>query len=203
MQDETKCNSNPSSPGSPDDAARPESSDATSRTAAKSSPRNAFHPDFLRRRQDREDEPMAAVEAENRGPWVVVHRTIRPPVPRDARPWEIYRSWEDPETDPPAAAFEFRELAFLYAAALEVGGRLPGLRLGAEPTEEGGYEVLQTDLDGHDRRVGRIASYDQEVFPAFRNLESLLRSPEALAQVLDAAGSVILRILGRRLVRGA
>lgn len=31
-------------------------------------PRNAFHPEFLRKRHDREDEPLAALEAESRGP---------------------------------------------------------------------------------------------------------------------------------------
>jgi hypothetical protein len=180
MQDETKCNSNPSSPDSPS---------------------NAFHPEFLRRRQDREDEPLAAVEAENRGPWVVLRRPPAQPTPGDTHLWEVYRSWEDPGTDRPAAAYRFRELAYLYAAALEVGGRLSGLRVADEPTAAGGYEVLQTDLDGKAQGVGRIAVYDSDVFAAFRNLESLLRSPESPARVLEAAGSVIMGILGRRLMR--
>jgi hypothetical protein len=168
-------------------------------------PRNAFDPEFLRERQAREDEPLAASEAESRGPWIVVE--TKPPTPGSGRGsaasrerYEVYRAWEDPETDPPTASFRFREQAFLYAAALEVGARGSVLTLGREPREGGGYDVVQWDIQGHPEVVGHVAVYDEEVFPTFQKLETLLRAIEPLAQVLEAAGGVILELLGRRLM---
>jgi len=190
MQDKKKCTSNP--PSSPN----------TDRDDAGS--RNAFDAGFLRRRREREDEPLAAVEAESHGPWIVVEG--RPSTPGGFEPgplrrcWNVYRTWEDPETDEPAASFRFREQAYLYAAALEVGARGSVLTLGREPTEGGGYDVIQWDIQGHPEVVGRIAVYDEEVFPTFQTLETLLRAIEPLAQVLEAAGGIILELLGRRLM---
>jgi hypothetical protein len=97
------------------------------------------------------------------------------------------------------AAFRFREQAYLYAAALEVGARGSVLTVSREPTERG-HEVIQWDIQGRPEVVGHVAVYDEDVFPAFRNLETLLRAIEPLAQVLDAAGGVILELLGRRLM---
>lgn len=48
--------------------------------------------------------------------------------------------------------------------------------------------------------VGHVALYDEDVFPTFQSLEMLLRAIEPLAQVLDAAGAVILEQMGRRLM---
>lgn len=146
MQNSKKSTSNsPSSPNSTCDGAGPSDGGGPSDAG----PRNAFDPDFLAKRHEREDEPLAAVEAESRGPWIVVE--TEPSAPgggRGSAPYperyEVYRSWEDPETDRPTAAFRFREQAFLYAAALEVGARGSVLTLGREPTEKG-YEVIQWD----------------------------------------------------------
>jgi hypothetical protein len=173
-------------------------------SSSSSRPRNAFDPEFLRERQEREDEPLAASEAESRGPWIVVEAEPPSPGAPDSGPlrrrWQVYRAWEDPETDAPTAGFRFREQAFLYAAALEVGARGSVLTLGREPREGGGYDVVQWDIQGHPEVVGRVALYDEEVFPTFQKLETLLRAIEPLAQVLEAAGGVILELLGRRLM---
>jgi hypothetical protein len=79
----------------------------------------------VRRRQDLEDEPLAAVEAESRGAWIVAEKER--PTPGAGRGsasyperYEVFRSWEDTATDEPTASFRFREQAYLYAAALEV-----------------------------------------------------------------------------------
>jgi len=196
MHDKDKSTSpNPSRDGAGHSAGDSSSSDR---------PRNAFALEFLRERREREDEPLAAVEAESRGPWIVVEG--RPPTPGGFGPrplrrcWNVYRSWEDPETDAPTASFRFREQAFLYAAALEVGARGSVLTLGREPREGGGYDVVQWDIQGHPDVVGHVAVYDEEVFPTFQKLETLLRAIEPLAQVLEAAGGIILELLGRRLM---
>jgi hypothetical protein len=205
MQDEKKCTSSaPSSTNRSDDSSR----DAAAEVEVEADPgprdaaRNAFCPEFLERRQDREDEPLAAIEAEARGPWVLFER----PAPGaaagadlDVERYEVFRSWEAPETDRPAATFRFRELALLYAAGLEVGGRRSTLTVSRDEAG-GGYVVHQLDLNGKLRVVGHIAQWDEDTFPAFQNLETLLRAIEPLAQVLDAAGSTIMEILGRRLM---
>jgi hypothetical protein len=111
------------------------SPDASTPNTRSDAPRNAFHPDFLKSRQDHEDEPLAAVEAESRGPWIVVE----PPAPPRGtgasqgypERYEVYRSWEDPETDSPAATFRFREQAFSLRRG--AGGGSPGLGAHGEP----------------------------------------------------------------------
>jgi hypothetical protein len=179
------------------------SPDPSTPNSRRTPPRNAFHPDFLRRRQDREDEPLAAVEAESRGPWIVVERAVASPGQRAATGYPerygVYRTWEDPETAEPAASFRFREQAYLYAAALEVAARGSVLTVSREPTEKG-YEVIQWDIQGRPEVVGHVAVYNEDVFPTFGTLETLLRAIEPLAQVLDAAGGVIVELLGRRLM---
>jgi len=45
-----------------------------------------------------------------------------------------------------------------------------------------------------------VAVYDEDVFPTFQNLETLLRAIEPLARVLEAAGGNLLELLGRRLL---
>ena len=72
---------------------------------------NAFSPDFLKKRSDREDEPLAAIEAEARGPWTVVERPVPVAEAHEAERYEVYRTWEDPREDTPAATFRHRELA--------------------------------------------------------------------------------------------
>lgn len=71
--------------------------------------------------------------------------------------------------------------------------------VGREPTEHG-HEVIQWDIQGWPEVVGHIAIYDENAFPAFQHLETALRAIEPLAQVLDAAGVVVLESLGRRLL---
>ena len=191
MQDEKKCT--PSNPSTPN----PKDEDRSGDTA-RDDVRNAFHPDFLRKRQEREDEPTAALEAEARGPWMVFERAL-PVDDLDAERYEVYRAWEDPRTDRPAATFRDRELAYLYAAAQEIGGRGPAIRCSDRHTDKG-HEVLQWVANGEPEVVGHIVIYDQDVLPVFQVLETLLRAIEPLAQVLDAAGSSIVELLGRRLM---
>jgi hypothetical protein len=96
----------------------------------------------------------------------------------------------------------FREQAYLYAAALEVAARGSVLTVSREPTERG-YEVIQWDIQGRPEVVGHVAVYNEDVFPTFGTLETLLRAIEPLAQVLDAAGGVIVELVGRRLMVGS
>jgi len=123
MANEAHCSSNPSQ--SPSSTPAP----------------NAFTPEFLQALEAREDAPLAALEADSRGPWKVVELPLAAAgggnggdgggnPDRDAVCWAVLRSWEDPSKDEPSATFRFREHALLWAAALEVASRGSDLGVG-------------------------------------------------------------------------
>jgi len=133
MANEIHCSSNPSQPPS----ATP--------------PPNAFTPEFLEALEAREDAPLAALEAELRGPWKVVQLPLaaagggdgnggdgggEKPDP-DAERWVVLRSCEDPSQDEVSGTFRFREHALLWAAALEVASRGWDLGVGLRRDEHG------------------------------------------------------------------
>jgi hypothetical protein len=60
--------------------------------------------------------------------------------------------------------------------------------------------VVQWTPDGREQVVGHIPIWDDDVIAALRNVESLLRSGEALAQLLEAGCGPIAELLGRRLM---
>jgi len=165
---------------------------------------NAFSRQFLDKLYGRDEQPFAAVECESRGPWVAIERPVAPSEHHGER-WAVHRSWENPKTDRPAATFRDRELAYLFAAGQEVGGRRSILAVSREPDGDRGSgrgtAVLQLDLEGTMQVVGHLAVYDEDTFRALQVLETLLRASEPLAQVLDAAGGSIVELVGRRLMR--
>jgi len=175
---------------------------------------NAFTPEFLKKLYDREDAPLAALEAEMRGPWKVVEIPVEGAAahPFDAERWAVVRAWEDPQVDPPAGTFRFREIALIYAAALAVASRgaVLSVRDAREDEEDGGsgsgaagtrrLVVVQWTPDGKEQVVGHIPIWDDDVIAALRNVEALLRSSEALAQLLEAGCGPIAELLGRRLM---
>jgi len=174
-------------------------------------PPNAFRPEFLRKLVEREDAPLAALEAELRGPWKVVnllaaaggggsgdgggggHRDF------DAERWAVLRSFEVPGEAEPTARFRFREHALLWAAALEITSRGSDLGVGISRDEDG-QVVVEWLRDKGPRTIGHAAVWDENLPPTLHVLEALLRVPEALARVVDAGGAPIVELLGRRLV---
>jgi hypothetical protein len=199
MATNENCTSNPPSP---------------SRDEAQEKTPNAFTPEFLEKLHEREDAPLAALEAEMRGPWKVVEI---PAQGADAHTfavdrWAVVRAWEDPKVDPPAGTFRFREIALIYAAALAVASRGAVLSVrDARDDEEGGGStggaagarrlvVVQWTPDGKEQVVGHIPIWDEDVIAALRNVEALLRSSEALAQLLEAGCGPVAELLGRRLM---
>jgi hypothetical protein len=199
METKRDCNSNP-----PSDPPRDE--------AQKKTP-NAFTPEFLKKLHEREDAPLAALEAEMRGPWKVVEIPAEGANPSslDTERWAVLRAWEDRKVDPPAGTFRFREVALMYAAALAVASRGAVLSVrDARDDEEGGggtgaagtrrLVVVQWTPDGKEQVVGHIPIWDEDVIAALRNVEALLRSSEALAQLLEAGCGPVAELLGRRLM---
>jgi len=172
---------------------------------------NAFRPEFLQKLIEREEASVAGVEAELRGPWQVLQL---PPAgggdgdggggsdPDSAKErWVVLGAREKPGEAEPTARFLYREHALLWAAALEVASRGSNLGVGLTRDPEG-QVITEWNAETGTRRLGHAKVWDEDVAAAVRVLEALLRTPEALARVVDAGGAPIVELLGRRLLSG-
>jgi hypothetical protein len=149
-----------------------------------SSSPNAFSSSFLHR-IGKHDEPPTAGEADAAGPW----RVLELP----GQGFGLFRSGETPARGHrPAATFRQRWLALLAAAVLPGTGRDAAFRLQEEPGRAG--VVVETGNGGE--AVGHLALFDERLIEALHVAEGLLRSPEALAVLLEAAGQVALERAG-------
>ena len=148
-----------------------------------SSSRNAFSPSFLHRIGER-DEPVTAGEADVAGPWHVEE------LPGGGH--GLYRLGESRERGfEPYAVFRSRAHALLAAAVLPGTGRDPAYRL----QKEGGSQGFAIETpDGE--LVGHCALFDENLIAALSLGDSLLRLPECLAGLLEAAGAVALERAG-------
>jgi len=153
-------------------------------------PTNAFDESFLAA-IDQLDEPVTAAEAEAAGPWSLLA------MPGGA--WGVFRQGQSPERgDAPVASFARREAALLAAAVLPGTGREPLYRMASDPDARG-YALAGAagELAGH------LRLFDENLRDALHVAECLVRNPEALARLLEAAGGVALRETGRLLRRSA
>jgi hypothetical protein len=145
---------------------------------------NAFSPSFLHRIGQR-GEPPSAGEADVAGPW----RILEMPGKR----FGVFRLGESLERGHrPTAVFGERWLALLAAAVLPGTGRDAAFRLHKKPGP-GGFAV-ETGNGG--QPVGTLALFDERLIEALHVVERLVRSPEALANVLEAAGPLTLERTG-------
>ena len=143
--------------------------------------RNVFTSEFLQLLGER-DEPPTAGEADVAGPWRVEE------IPGV---FGVFRSGEsDPRGFRPYAAFSSRQLALLAAAVLPGTGRDPSFRLDKEAGPSG-YAVRSGS-----ETVGVLGLFDEKLVDALNVLEALVRSPQALADVLEAAGALALERAG-------
>ena len=148
---------------------------------------NAFEDGFLRRFRQ-EDEPASAAEADAAGPW-----RVEPGSTSDGREaFALWRLGERPEWgDSPAALFLDRSTALLAAAVRPFVGRDPFYELGKERWS-GGFALLRQG-----EAVGWIDLFDEDWAFGINVLERFTRSPEAVAQLLEAAGPLALERAGR------
>ena len=159
-------------------------------------PSNAFHPDFLRRLDER-DEPITAAEADVAGPWFVL------PVPGEG--YGIFREGEHSSLGSrPAAVFADRFLALLAAAVLPGTGRESLLSLARDPCPDGkGYPVRLDD----GTVVGHCPQFEEELIDSLTTAVNVVRVPGSLAYEMEAAGAVTLEragaILAARLAAAA
>ncbi len=148
-----------------------------------SSSRNAFSPSFLSRISER-DEPPPAGEADMAGPW---HIEEFP-----GRGFALFRKGESLERGcRPAAVFSSRWLALLTAAVLPGTGRDAAFRLHKEKGSLGfGIEAADGEVLGH------LELFDPKLVEALGFADSLARSPESLAYLLEGVGAIALERAG-------
>jgi hypothetical protein len=148
---------------------------------------NAFEDGFLRRFRQ-EDEPASAAEADVAGPW-----RVEPASTSDGREaFVLWRLGERPAWgDSPAALFLDRSTALLAAAVRPFVGRESFYELGKERWN-GGFPLLRQG-----EAVGWIDLFDEDWAFGVNVLERFTRSPEAIAQLLEAAGPLALEHAGR------
>jgi hypothetical protein len=157
---------------------------------------NAFNTAFLVRLAER-DEPPTAGDADVAGPWRIE------PIPGHG--FGLFRVGESLARGfAPTAVFPSRWLALLMAGILPGTGKDPLLILSKQPDAHGVYPVaLAGGGDdggdgGDDGRppVGFFQLFDEKSLDALNVLVHLIQAPEALAYVLEAAGSVTLERCG-------
>jgi hypothetical protein len=149
--------------------------------------RNALSRLFLRRIAEL-DEPATAGEADVAGPWHVEEI----PGPKGETAFGLFRAGESLDRGfEPAAVFRWRWLALLAAAGYPATGRDAAFRLAKEKTDEG---FSLTTAAGES--AGHLELFDENLVAALHVLDSLIRTPESLAWILEAAGAVALERAG-------
>ncbi|HSF43112.1 MAG TPA: hypothetical protein VLT87_25155, partial [Thermoanaerobaculia bacterium] len=94
--------------------------------------------------------------------------------------------------DRPYAVFAERWAALLAAAFLPGTGREPAFRLHKDAGPEG-YAI---EAGSGGAVIGHLALFDEKLVDALNAGESLLRSPESLANLLESGGQVALERSG-------
>lgn len=146
--------------------------------------RNAFSASFLRRISER-DEPPQAGEADTAGPW----RILELPGQR----FGVFRLGESLSLGhQPVAILEQRWLALLVAAVLPGTGRDLAFRLDKVSGPEGFALALGNGAEA----AGVLKLFHQRLVEALHVVERLVRSPEALADLLEAAGPLAMERAG-------
>jgi hypothetical protein len=145
---------------------------------------NAFSSSFLHRVAER-DEPPTAGEADAAGPW----RVLELP----GQGFGLFRIGESAARGHrPAARFRQRWLALIAAAVLPGTGRDAAFRL----QKDSGPEGFAVETGNGGEPVGFLELFDERLIEDLHVAEGLLRSPEALALLLEAAGQVALERAG-------
>jgi hypothetical protein len=119
------------------------------------------------------------------GPWRVLELPVRG--------FGLFRTGESPARGHRSAAvFRQRWLALLAAAVLPGTGRDAAFRL----QKDSGPEGFTVETGNGGEMVGHLELFDPNLIEALHVVEGLLRSPEALAGLLEAAGQVALERAG-------
>ena len=142
---------------------------------------NAFSPSYLALLRERDDN-LTAAEAELAGPWKIE------PVPGRPGAVAILRVWEDLAIgDPPVAVLWHLETAQLLSALLPAIDREPLFYIKEEATAEG-FPLVAVFGEQGPQVAGWLDRYEPRWAEGLPLLEAIVRSPWALATLLEAAG---------------
>jgi hypothetical protein len=142
---------------------------------------NAFSPSYLELLRERDDS-LTAAEAELAGPWKIE------PVPGRPGAVAILRIWEDVAVgDPPVAVLWHLETAQLLSILLPVIDREPLFYLEEQRTAEG-FPLVAVYGGQGPQEAGCLDRYEPRWAEGLHLLEAIVRSPWALATLLEAAG---------------
>jgi hypothetical protein len=142
---------------------------------------NAFAPAYLARLREQE-EVLTAAEAEMAGPWKEVPLRGKPGAVA------VFREWEDLDAgDRPVAVWWHEETARLWSLLLPAIEREPLFHLQEEETLDG-YPVVAVYGEQGPQVAGWLDRYEPRWVEALHLLEAIVRSPRALAALLEAAG---------------
>ncbi|HEY8020304.1 MAG TPA: hypothetical protein VIH93_04355 [Thermoanaerobaculia bacterium] len=156
---------------------------------------NVFSHDYLAHLRER-DEVLTAAEAEYAGPWRCA------PARGATLPGgvAVLREWEDPERDAPEGILWHEETARLLAIALPITEREPLFHLDDRETPEG-FAVTAVFGEQGSQGAGWLRRYEPRLAEALHLLEGVVRSPRALADLLEAAGPIAVEQVGKILAR--
>jgi len=142
---------------------------------------NAFAPAYLARLRE-QDDVLTAAEAELAGPWKIE------PVPGKPGAVAILRLWEDLAIgDPPVAVLWHLETARLLSVLLPVLDREPLFHIEEGAASEG-YPLVAVYGEQGAQVAGWFDRYEPRWAEGLHLLEAIVRSPLALATLLEAAG---------------
>jgi hypothetical protein len=142
---------------------------------------NAFAPAYLSRLRE-QDETLTAAEAELAGPWK------QEPVPGKPGAVAVLRQWEDLDAgDRPVAILWHEETARLLTVLLPALDREPLFHLEDGETADG-YPLVAVYGEQGAQIAGWLDRDDPRWAEGLHLLEAIIRSPLALATLLEAAG---------------
>jgi len=141
---------------------------------------DVFAPEFLAELRTRRAESPETLPDLFEGPWTVFQRFSD----EEGETWVVVRASEDPLTARPAAVFRHRRRAHLLAAFLSVSNQVPELKL---EKEGDGYAVLEREPGGEWKPLAHLQNPDTNFLHLLRLLRGFQRSPDSVAQMLEAA----------------
>ena len=151
---------------------------------------NAFSPAYLARLRERDDS-LTAAEAELAGPWKIE------PVPGRPGAVAILRIWEDLAAgDSPVGVLWHLETAQLLSVLLPAIDREPLFHLEEQVTAEG-FPLVAVYGEQGPQVAGWLDRYEPRWAEGLHLLEAIVRSPWALAILLEAAGPSAEEQVGR------
>jgi hypothetical protein len=142
---------------------------------------NAFSPAYLARLRER-DASLTSTEAELAGPWKIEPVLGRPGAVA------VLRVWEDLEAgDPPVGVLWHLETAQLLSVLLPAIDREPLFHV-EEATASEGFPLVAVYGEQGPQIAGWLDRYEPRWAEGLHLLEAIIRSPWALAALLEAAG---------------